>query len=202
MLVPVNVKSEEAFKRQGHALVKGALDKEAAKFLYDYLILNTRIAQLEGRCSGDGQVPDSLSAAGADGVFETLMWKMHEKMQRSTGLELLPTYSYRRLYCNGNVLHKHKDRPSCEVSVTIKLSDSGDYDWPIWMEGVPYELEDGDAVIYRGCDLEHWRDKCDGPDGYTLGQAFLHYVDKNGPYSDYAYEKNPTKAAAFQGLIT
>ena len=194
--------TQEVFERQGHALIKGALDKEMAKFLYDYLVLTTRIAQLEGRCSGDGQVPDSLNATGEDGVFETLMWKMHEKMQLSTGLELLPTYSYRRLYCNGNVLHKHKDRPSCEISITIKLSDSGDYNWPIWMEGIPYDLEDGDAVIYRGCDLAHWRDKCDAPDGYTMGQAFLHYVDKNGPYSDYAYDKIDIKAAIFQGLIT
>jgi hypothetical protein len=190
----------ETFERQGYALVKGMLNKETAKFLYDYLVLTARVGQLEGRQGGDNQVPDSLNAAHGDGVFEALLWNLHGKMQLNTGLELLPTYSYRRLYCNGNVLRKHKDRPSCEVSVTIKLSDSGGYNWPIWMEGNPYELEDGDAVIYRGCDLEHWRDKCDAPDGYTLGQAFLHYVDKNGPYGDYAYDQNPRRAAAFQGL--
>ena len=42
-------------------------------------------------------------------------------MREITGLNLKPTYSYWRLYKTGDVLKRHKDRPSCEVSTTLCL---------------------------------------------------------------------------------
>jgi hypothetical protein len=70
------------------------------------------------------------------------------------------------------------------------------------MGGRRFDLAEGDGVIYSGCDVEHWRDKCDGPEGYYAGQVFLHFVRENGPYaieagdstvrSVYSYGKNRT----------
>lgn len=191
---------KEIFAQQGYAVVKGFIPKDTARFLFDYLMFTTRIAQFNGGSRGDDQVPESISAVHGDVAFEALMWHAHRKMEQSTGLELIPTYTYRRLYQRGNILRKHKDRPSCEISATIKLGDSGGYNWPIWMVDTPYELEDGDAVIYRGCDLEHWRDPCEGPEKYVMGQIFAHYVDKNGPFTDYAYDKNDLRANIFESL--
>ena len=181
-------------------LVKSLISKDLAQFLHKYLLLTTRIAQFNGGSGGDSQVPDAFSSMNGDAAFEALLWDVHKRMEECTGLELIPTYTYRRLYKNENVLNKHRDRPSCEISATIKLSDSGGYNWPIWMVDTPYELEDGDAVIYRGCDLVHWRDECRGPANYVLGQVFTHYVDKNGPFTEYAYDKNPGRANVFESL--
>ena len=50
---------------------------------------------------------------------------------------------------------------------------------------VPVNLEPGDMLIYKGCDLFHWREKFEGE--HHL-QAFLHYNDKNGPYGDNLYD--------------
>lgn len=191
---------KEIFAEQGYVFVKGFISKDLAQFLHKYLMLTTRIAQFNGGSRGDSQVPDAFSAMNGDAAFEALLWEVHQRMEKCTGLELIPTYTFRRLYRNGNVLHKHKDRPSCEISATIKLSDSGGYSWPIWMVDTPYELEDGDAVIYRGCDLEHWRDECKGPANYVLGQVFTHYVDKNGLFTECAYDKNPERASVFESL--
>jgi hypothetical protein len=192
---------KEVFAEKGYVVVKGFIPKELAVFLHGYLCLFTRIIQSMNQTRCDEQVPDAFDAVAGDIVFEALMQQTHEKIQTITGLDLIPTYSYRRLYKNGNILKKHTDRPSCEISATIKLSDSGGYNWPIWMVDSPHELEDGDAVIYRGCDLEHWRDKCEGPDNYILGQVFTHYVDKNGPLSDYAYDKDFKRAEVFKSLL-
>lgn len=192
--------SKEIFTEQGHVLVKGLIAKDLAQFLYRYIMLTTKIMQFDGGSGGDIQVPDALSAMSGDAPFEVLQLDIHKRMEECTGLELIPTYTFRRLYKNGNVLNKHKDRPSCEISVTIKLSDSGGYNWPIWMVDTSYELEDGDAVIYRGCDLEHWRETCGGPDSYIMGQVFAHYVDKNGPFTEYAYDKNQIRANVFESL--
>ena len=96
--------------------------------------------------------------------------------------------SYARLYFNGNVLNPHLDRPYCEVSLTIQLAKSHDYVWPIHLEDARYDLEIGDAVLYLGCEKTHWRDKCEGPEGYYSGQLFLHYIKANGQNKQFAGE--------------
>lgn len=146
-------------------------------------------------------VPGSLGSRGADIVFETLLKISKEHVEKISGLELYPTYSYARLYRTGNELAEHRDRPSCEISLTIKLGDTGNYNWPIYMGDTPIHLSAGDAVIYKGCEIEHRRDKCLEPD-YFLGQVFIHYVDKNGLYSDYKYDNNKDKEQFFVKDIT
>ena len=128
---------------------------------------------------------------------------MKPKMEEVTGLELWPTYTYTRLYKKGNSLEKHTDRESCEISVTLKLSDTGEegYNWPIWMKDAEYKLDKGDAVVYRGCDLEHWREVCEAPDGWRMGQVFMHYVDKNGPCKDFKYDKRTAMAKLFESEL-
>lgn len=94
---------------------------------------------------------------------------------------IFPTYSYARIYSNGNVLKKHKDRHACEISVTLHLG-SDITDWPIWItkpngEQVSYNLKPGQALIYLGMISEHWRDEFKGQE---YGQVFLHYVRGRG----------------------
>jgi hypothetical protein len=151
--------------------------------------------------NGDKQVPGSLGPRGADLVFETLLKASQEKVEKISGLELYPTYSYARLYRTGNELVEHKDRPSCEISVTIKLGDTENYNWPIYMGDIPIYLNSGDAVIYKGCDIAHHRDKCLEPN-YYLGQVFVHYVDKNGPHSNYKYDRKEDREQFFVKDIT
>jgi hypothetical protein len=51
------------------------------------------------------------------------------------------------------------------------------------MGGKRYDLGEGDAVIYLGEQIEHWREVCDGPEGYLSGQVFCHFVRKNGQHT-------------------
>jgi hypothetical protein len=105
-------------------------------------------------------------------------------VEEESNLKLLPTYSYWRYYVFGGTLKKHIDRPACEISVTacIKKYDN----WPIIVEGTSIELEEGDAVLYAGCDQEHWRPGIYKGEG--MAQIFFHYVNKNGPFSNHAYD--------------
>jgi hypothetical protein len=133
---------------------------------------------------GDSQIPNAKAILDHEYMFETLHERLWPVIEQTTGEELIPTYAYARLYGNGDVLEKHKDRPACEVSITIQLGRSHHYAWP----------------IYPGCHVEHWRDRCDGPDGYYSGQVFLHFVRKHGNYTseagdsttrdNYSYGKN------------
>lgn len=152
--------------------------------------------------NGDDQIPNALSILDHEYMFETLHERLWPVIEEAVGEELIPTYAYARLYSNGDVLEKHKDRPACEVSITIQLGRSHHYAWPIYMGGQRFDLGEGDGVIYPGCDVEHWRDECKGPDGYYSGQVFLHFVRKNGQYTNevgdnknrdkYSYMKNRT----------
>ena len=114
-------------------------------------------------------------------------------MEKKSGIKLIPTYSYARIYKTGDVLKRHKDRFSCEISTTLNL---GGDDWPIFIspkdnvgapdgktitaasnaKGIKVTLEPGDMLMYRGCILEHWREVFTGKD---CGQVFLHYNDAN-----------------------
>jgi hypothetical protein len=188
------------FKEHGYFHVKEFIPKDVGKYLFDYLRFSSHAMVLCNQISekgwhaadGDDQVPGSFAPRYGDLAFQALMRQMRPKMEELTGLSLCPTYTYVRLYRMGNILKKHKDRPSCEISVTVKLSDTGEFNWPIFIEGTECKLEDGDAVIYRGCDLEHWREPCEGGKDYRLGQVFLHYINKDGPhYPEYAYDKKP-----------
>ena len=122
-----------------------------------------------------------------DPTTDSLLIKKKNLMEKETGKKLLGTYSYWRCYTKNAILKKHKDRPSCEISVTVHINnDEQNNKWPIYMEGTPLYLEKGDAAIYLGCEIEHWRDELKGD--YQF-QAFLHYVDAEGKNKNYYMDK-------------
>ena len=141
----------------------------------------------------DKQVPNTYSQY-ANMAMETLMLKCQPIMEKSTGLKLYPAYTYARIYKKGDILKRHKDRFSCEISATMNL---GGDDWPIYLdptntdhliEGVKYKiignkgikvhLNPGDILVYEGSRLEHWREKFRGKE---CVQAFLHYNNVKTP---------------------
>ena len=191
------------FKKNKYAIIKKAVSKDLALFVYNYFLMKRQVAKtlfdsrfispfetLMGRF-GDNQVPGTYCQY-ADIAMETLMLKCQPKMEEVTGLKLNPTYTYARIYKAGDVLKRHKDRFSCEISTTLNL---GGDPWPIYLEpkknvgipdekkgittssnnkGVKINLTPGDMLVYRGMELEHWREPFHGGD---CCQVFLHYND-------------------------
>lgn len=178
------LKSTEIFNSKGALHLKNLISKDVCYHL-------THLLSLKGSYGygGDPQVPNSKSAGAGEYAGEVVLESVWPIIEEAVGEELFPTYSYSRLYGNGDELKKHSDRPSCEISVTIQLGRSHHYAWPIYMGGHRFDLAEGDGVIYKGCDVLHWRDPCDGPEGYYSGQVFCHFVRANGPYAEYAGDK-------------
>ena len=183
-----------------YTLVKNFVGKETANFLHEYLEFSTKVYIAEGdpmAKDGDNMVPGCLGPRSGDLTFDSFLNFMHKRVEKLTEKILYPTYTYARLYVTGNEMPKHIDRPACEYSLTLKLGDSGNGNWPIIIEGKEVFLDDGDAVLYKGCEVEHWRDKCEIED-YKLGQLFLHYVDANGPYRAEKYDRFYDKGIYFE----
>ena len=167
-----------------YKLIKNFLTKEEVKLLTDYCRIKHRINSY----SFDFKQNDNGDTFFyGDPLMESLMINKLELMQKETGLELLPTYAFWRMYTLHADLKKHKDRPSCEVSVTVMIGSDGTK-WPICMDGTEINLEQGDAAIYLGCEVEHWREEFTGD---WQAQTFLHYVDKNGVNKEWVKDKRP-----------
>jgi len=207
-----------SFKKNKYQVIRGAISKELAAIAYTYLQISAEADHwmLENYVTHSGnllvgnfhdkQVPGSY-AKYADRLMETLLLKTIPVMKAKTGLDLIPTYSYTRLYRTGNILNRHKDRPSCEISTTLCL---GGDSWPIFIDptgadnvikeyegiikpgapkGIKVDLKPGDMLIYSGCELEHWREPFQGK---LCGQVFLHYNHANGPFAkSNLYDKRP-----------
>lgn len=180
--------------------VKNFLDKNTCELLFNYFKYSSHLRFLNRRNNAetDPQVPTCLGVFYGSPVNDTLLLQCLPKMESLTGLKLYPTYSYGRYHHAGDELSSHTDRPSCEISVTIKLGDTGETNWPIYMDGNKIELQTGDAVIYRGTKIPHWREKLQAPASYRMAQLFLHYVDKDGPNSKFKYDKNIFRQIAME----
>ena len=179
------------FKKTKYKILKQAITPELAKFCYTYFLNKRKVARFffdtkwvspfatEWGVWNDHQAPNTYSHYG-DIVMETLLQGLKGKMEKETGYKLQEAYAYARIYKTGDVLHRHTDRYSCEVSTTLNL---GGEPWPIYLEpsgkkgmaGIKVNLKPGDMLIYSGCDLEHWREAFPGKD---CGQVFLHYNDR------------------------
>jgi hypothetical protein len=128
----------------------------------------------------DFQAPNSLGKYQFLPFVKLLVKKIPD-VSKILQEDVLPTYTYTRIYSHGEVLPRHRDRPACEISITLNLKK--DVDWPIWFqkpngEEISVELNQGDAVMYFGEIADHWRDAFQGQEHVQL---FLHYVREEGP---------------------
>jgi len=179
-----------SFNNDHYKVLPGVLTKDVADLAYRYLLNKRKIARflfdehyISPYCTewgswADKQIPNTWSHY-ADPLMETLLEGLKPLMEEQSGLKLFETYSYVRIYKKGDILKRHKDRFSCEVSTTLNL---GGESWPIYLEptgkenqkGTKVDLRPGDMLMYRGCELEHWREPFTGD---NCAQVFLHYND-------------------------
>jgi predicted 2-oxoglutarate/Fe(II)-dependent dioxygenase YbiX len=181
--------SIQEFKEKGYVHLKDLLHKDSCKELTDELkkLVN------EKKTIKDTQCPLSEAIHGT-ATFDKLLEDLTPHFEQASGLKLFPTYSYARLYnTQGEELKNHRDRPACEISATLTLDFEGDV-WPIYMganedksNATEVKMKIGDAVMYRGCDIYHWREPY--KEGKWQAQVFLHYVDQNGPHAEWKYDK-------------
>jgi len=195
------------FKNKKYTVIRQAISKDLAVFVANYFSMQKQVydtcreagyispfENIIGHYEGsDEQIPNTYSQY-SNIAMETLMLKCQSKMEEVTGLKLYPAYTYARIYKKGDILKRHKDRFSCEISTTMNL---GGDPWPIYLEpsgetdkkGIKVDLKPGDMLVYSGCELEHWRNKFKGKECI---QVFLHYNNrKTLGARDNMFDKRP-----------
>ena len=195
--------AKKYFDENGYVVIQNFIKPEMFCLLYEYMKMKARrellneayypesyISHINGKFD-DTQAIGAYSLYG-DPLTDSLLQNSTNFISNIIEVDLIPTYSYWRLYITDNDLKKHKDRPSCEYSTTLCIGydvsnlDDKNYNWPIHIKPLKGEdksvlLNPGDLVIYKGCDVEHWRDKYDG---LNHAQVFLHYNKRNGEYGN------------------
>ncbi len=181
-------KARENFARLGYTVLPRLIAPALCEFFWSYI--HTKFAS--GLLSwGDVLVPRTPACYG-DGATEGLLEFVQPRVEACAGRDLIPSYSYLRLYKRGDELRSHRDRPACEFSLSLNIGQTPDAPWPLFVEspegGTRVDLGPGDALLYRGIDLFHWREPYEGR---QLAQVFLHYVDGSGPHAAHKYDGRP-----------
>jgi hypothetical protein len=178
------------FQQKGYVLIKNFIDPQSVQTISKYLE-NALKRYPENNQGGNGD--SSAISWYADPLIEYILETSTAELEKITGFSLFPSYSFTRAYQKNEELKPHVDRPACEISVTCHIATIGK-PWPIWMQtpgGEPteYILEPGDACVYKGCEVKHWRTPATDTDINV--QMMLHYVNQKGPSANYRYDKRP-----------
>lgn len=187
----------EYFEKMGYARIDGFLDEVATSIVSQYM--ENKIHRGEWTCEVEpGDI--TIYTYYADPLVEVLLLKCKSAVEQAVGKELLPTYSYSTVYRPGEELKIHTDRPACEISVSVNVASKGNvsFFYTKYKENnaQQHTLNPGDAIIYKGCEVEHWRKPLE-KDQLNV-QFMLHYVDKNGIYQELEKDMRTTIGAAYR----
>ena len=107
------------FEKDNYVVIKNAISEEIASFVYEYFNMKMKVTakMFESKMISpfeenygvfdDGQVPGAFSSY-ADIAMEVLLNALHPLMEKQTGLQLVPNYSYARVYFKGQELPRHR----------------------------------------------------------------------------------------------
>jgi hypothetical protein len=187
------------FDKQGYCIVKNVISNDLLNILTQYALFD----EMQTEIRGDDQVPNAHSKY-ADPAMESMLLHLQKIIESHTNLSLYPTYSYYRVYRPGDILNKHTDREACEISATMCLNyeyDDKEYHWPIFMDNKKIVQNPGDIVIYKGCEIEHYRPKFSiNNDQAWQVQGFFHYVDAYGKFSNHKFDKRETIGMKYKSI--
>lgn len=177
------------FSEKKYAIIRKAISSEMLDLIANYVQL-----QLSNKYFGKDVIASKTKYA--DMVMEALLLTIQPRIEQIVKKQLVPTYSYMRVYQKGDVLLPHCDREACEYSTSLTISYDADYLWPLFVvdngKKTDIPLDRGDLLVYKGCEVEHGRDIFAG-NWWT--QVFMHYVEKRGKYDEWRFDKRDNLGA-------
>lgn len=178
--------NQQQFNSMGCLFVSNFIDAQTISVVSKYLENKIKRGEWVEKAESEDLV--SKYSYYADPLVEILLLDAKPAVENLIGRDLIPTYSYARVYQPGELLKPHTDREACEISVTVNVATKGEIS-PVYTQykGNKTEqhiLNPGDAVIYFGCETVHWRKRLT-QDQLNV-QFMLHYVVKNGPNAKHA----------------
>jgi hypothetical protein len=172
-----------SFWETGFAVIPNLVAPDQLAFVRAAMDLAERLGSLH--------IADNAVQQGSHNQYkplagELILQNVRSRLEQIVDRPLLPTYSFIRIYEAGMALKVHRDRPACEISVSVPIhSDPASHDWPLrvtdlgGMDHAPPQPP-GTGLLYQGCRVKHWREPLVGARQYQL---FLHYVLADGDHA-------------------
>jgi hypothetical protein len=187
-----------SFEKDGYAILKGAISKDVCKVMAREFKIARQLAYAAQHPTENNMFPfhdemvDRSFSWYSPLCFEALSDSLiKEIVEKELGESVFPTYSYARIYSHNAEMTRHTDRSASEFSVSVCIEvDETVKPWPIYFEDkqgnvLEMQQQPGDAVMYRGHELPHWRNPYHGNEQIN---AFMFYVRANGPRADLKYD--------------
>ena len=183
----------DILERDKYVIYEGLISKDMAKIAEQYLLFQMLNFRNIEKGTKHGNVPGA-HCRYVDSLMESLLLHVQPKIEKKIGVSLIPVFSYCRVYLPGTILEDHVDSSRAEYSATLTLGwkyidKPDDFRWSLHVEtpNIPKRYlvcEPGDAVIYKGMEIAHGRDRFNIAEGSYHAQVHFHYVNANGPYAD------------------
>jgi hypothetical protein len=187
-----------SFEKDGYAILKGAISKDVCKVMAREFKIARQLAYAAQHPTENNMFPfhdemvDRSFSWYSPLCFEALSDSLIKGIvEKELGESVFPTYSYARIYSHNAEMTRHTDRSASEFSVSVCIEvDETVKPWPIYFEDkqgnvLEMQQQPGDAVMYRGHELPHWRNPYHGNEQIN---AFMFYVRANGPRADLKYD--------------
>ena len=172
------------FQAQGYTIVRDLiypLPLAAMRRYYRALIASGSLAL------GESQV-DRRYSLHSEPLARFYHQQLAKLVTRIAGEPVKPSYVYFAAYQPGAVLSPHLDRPQCQFSLSFLVDYTPEptdvSDWPLFLKKVDAPesptavyLGVGDGVVYKGCELLHYRDAL--PENHFSTSLFFHFVPKD-----------------------
>jgi len=190
--------NNDIFEKQGYLVIRDLIDP---KELYCEVPNIRGQINYYGKLEKFSHTPVEMQVEGSLAryyypPYKESYFKVKKRLENIVGKPLSTTYYYDRYYFPSMELKKHADRDACEISVSIHIGSNLKDKWGfklIDVEGNEKELflNPGDGLLYKGCELCHWRDpmpgkrrnkirKWLGMEEYYYHQIFMHFVLRDG----------------------
>jgi hypothetical protein len=128
-------KKRSQLEKLGYCKIENYFTKDLLYFLKPNSALTSLNANIEYRDGDSVVVGDGKNKAlYASTISESLLIYLTPFYKNLTGKNLMPSYSYFRVYNEGYTLRPHKDRPSCQYSATICLDTDQNWVWPFFLK--------------------------------------------------------------------
>jgi hypothetical protein len=88
---------------------------------------------------------------------------------------LVPSFNFGSWYYGNASLEKHRDVAPCTYSIDLCVYQKTP--WDLYVEGVPYTLEENQALLYYGEGQKHWREEFPNPGENVVCNVFFFYVE-------------------------
>ncbi|MFS1899200.1 hypothetical protein BCU22_019195 [Vibrio cyclitrophicus] len=170
-----------SFNEEGLLVIRNFITEKHIVLILRYLNIvkdkyKKHHALTEKRVENDKYHPNTFSFYSPL-CTEVFLLDSLAKVEARVGVKLVPSYSYARIYYNGSNLERHTDRACSEYGISVCL-EKDNSSWPLIVidrcgKEQQINLEVGDAVIFCGMELEHYRDILEG-EFHT--QMFLFYM--------------------------